>query len=107
MLEPLLGSVNRERVLLYIHTRDEGYPRQIARFFQSDLGPIQNQLDKLEEGGVLYSRMAGKTRLFSFNPRYAFLNELKNLLDKTLSFYPVEERDTFFESRRPRRGGMR
>lgn len=33
MLEALLGSVNKERVLFFIYARGEGYAREIARFF--------------------------------------------------------------------------
>src|SRR6185436_17736989 len=37
MIEVLLGSKNAERVLIYIHTRQEGYAREIARFYNTDL----------------------------------------------------------------------
>lgn len=106
MLEYLFGSINRERVLLFLYCRDEGYARQIARFFKTDLNPIQKQLERLEAGGILFSRNAGKTRLYVLNPRYPFLNELKALLERALSFYPPEERDRFIMvRRRPRRKG--
>jgi hypothetical protein len=104
MLGSLLGSVNRERVLVYIAARREGYAREIARFFETDLLGIQKQLDKLESGGILYSRKAGRTRLFSFNPRYPFLPELKALLDRAISFYPEEMGEKLKMGRtRPRR----
>lgn len=45
MIEVLLGSKNAERVLIYVFAREEGYPREIARFFNSDLKSIQHQLD--------------------------------------------------------------
>lgn len=106
MLEPLLGSTNRERVLSFLYARGEGYPREIARFFDTGLDPIQKQLEKLEAGGVLYSRVAGKTRLYALNPRYAFLPELKSLLEKALSFYPNNQREALLMNRRrPRRRG--
>ena len=106
MLEPLLGSVNRERVLLFLYARGEGYPREIARFFQTDLDPIRKQLEKLEAGGVLYSRLAGRTRLYSFNPRYPFLPELEGLLKKALSYYPPNiQEEILMDRRRPRRRG--
>ena len=106
MLEPLLGSKNRERVLSFLYARGEGYAREIARFFQSDLDPIQKQLEQLEAGGVVYSRLAGKTRLYAFNPRYAFLSELKSLLEKAVSFYPESQREALLMNRRrPRRRG--
>ena len=103
MLEVILGSKNAERVLVYIYSREEGYAREIARFYNTDLKPIQNQLDKLEAGGVLVSRDVGRTRPYTFNPRYPFLNELKALLDKALSFYPEnEQEDLIMNRRRPR-----
>ena len=104
MLESLLGSINRERVLLFLHARNEGYAREIARFFKTDLDPIQKQLERLEFGNVIYSRNAGKTRVYSLSPRYPFLAELKALLDKALSFYPVGEKEGLVMVRqRPRR----
>lgn len=106
MIKVLLGSKNAERVLMYIFTREEGYPRQIARFFNTDLKSIQNQMDKLEAGGVLASREAGRTRPYVFNPRYPFLNELKALLEKALSFYPAKEQnELIMNRRRPRARG--
>jgi hypothetical protein len=104
MLQPLLGSVNRERVLIYILTRGEAYGREVATYFEAALLGVQRQMEGLEAGGVLYSRQVGRTRLYGFNPRYAFLPELKALLDKVLTFYPVEERERLTMARkRPRR----
>ena len=106
MLEAIFGSKNAERVLVYIYARGEGYAREIARFYETGLLPIQKQLDKLEAAGVLVSREVGKTRPYSFNPRYPFLNELKNLLEKALSFYPEKEREELtMNRRRPRAKG--
>jgi hypothetical protein len=106
MLEALFGTVNRERVLLYLFARDEGYPREVAKFYGTDLRSIQNQFERLEVGGVLYSRLVGNTRLYAFNPRYPFLEELKALLDKALAFYPEIERERLVMARRrPRRKG--
>ena len=106
MIEVLLGSKNAERVLIYILAREEGYAREIAGYFETDVTPIQKQLDKLEAGGVLVSRAVGKTRPYVFNPRYPFLNELKALLEKALSFYPDNEREELVMNRRsPRARG--
>jgi hypothetical protein len=104
MLKSLLGSTNRERALIFIHTRGEGYARDIASFFETDLDPIQKQLDKLESGGILASREVGRTRPYVFNPRYPFLGELRQLLDKALTFYPKDIKDKLvMNRRRPRR----
>jgi len=104
MIEALLGSVNKERVLFFIYARDEGYARDIARFFATDLSPVQKQLETLENGGILASRQAGRTRLYSFDPRYPLLDELKAFLAKAISFYPPEEQERLLLARqRPRR----
>jgi hypothetical protein len=104
MLEPLVGSLSTERVLIFLLAREEGYARDIARFFDTDLYGIQKQLEKLESGGVLASGLVGRTRVYKFNPRYPFLTELKQLLEKALSFYPQAEREKLvMNRRRPRR----
>ena len=106
MLEPILGSVNSERVLVFILAREEGYASEMAKFFNTDLYGIQRQLDKFENGGVIVSHKAGRTRLYRFNPRYSFLKELKALLNKAISFYtPVERDRLLIVRRRPRRRG--
>lgn len=106
MIEVLLGSKNAERVLIYIFAREEGYAREISSFYRADLKSIQMQLDKFEKSGVLVSREVGRTRPYVFNLRYPFLNELKSLLEKALSFYPQEEQDELLMNRRrPRARG--
>ena len=104
MLKPLFGTENSERALIFLLARNEGYAREIAQLFDTNLYAIQRQLDKLESGGVLVSRTAGRTRLYQFNPRYPFLNELKQLLEKALSFYPEDIRENLvMNRRRPRK----
>ncbi len=106
MLETIVGSSSSEKVLMFLLARDEGYAREIARFFATDLTPIQKHLAKLETGGVLVSRLVGRTRLFSFNPRYPMIDELRALLEKTLQFYPDDVREQLLMNRRrPRRRG--
>jgi hypothetical protein len=89
---------------MFILTRGRGYATEIARTFDVGLYSIQTQLDKLEYGGVLVSYSAGRTRLYEFSPRYAFLTELKQLLEKALSFYPDDIQEKLMRNRRrPRR----
>ena len=106
MLEPLLGSKCREQVLQFIIAFENGYATQIKNFYKIGLDPVQKQLEKLEFGGVLISQNVGKTIVYSFNPRYAFLEELKNLLLKARDFYRPELKEQLMMSRkRPRRQG--
>jgi len=106
MLETLLGSVNAERVLVFILSREEGYASEIAKFFDTDLYGIQNQLDRLEAGGILRSQSVGRTRMYSFNPRCPYMTELKNLLVKVMTFCPEDLKERLvMNRRRPRRRG--
>ena len=91
---------------MFVYARDAGYAREIARFFGADPDSIQKQLVRLESGGVLVSKPAGRTLVYSFNPRYPFLKELKALLEKAMTFYDEEERERLLMNRRrPRRRG--
>jgi hypothetical protein len=106
MLEPLLNSESKEQILIFLIARESGYATEIARFFSTDLYGIQTQLDKLDVGGILFSKKVGRTRVYEFNPRYAFLNELKSLLEKALLFYPEDVREKLIMNRRrPRTRG--
>lgn len=106
MLEPLLESEKKEKILLYVHTHREVYAMEIARAFGIYVNTVQNQLRKLEQGGILYSRLKGKVRLFGFNPRYAFRKELESLLEKALEFVPDQDKEKYYRPRlRPRRTG--
>jgi predicted transcriptional regulator len=104
MLQSLFGSENAERPLIFLVIREEGYATEIAHFFDVDLNGIQKQLEKFEAGGVLVSRLVGRTRIFQFNPSYAFLPELQVLLKKAFSYYPPKIKEELkYNRRRPRR----
>jgi len=106
MLEPIFGSKCREQVMQYILANNSGYGTEIKKFYSIGLDPVQKQLEKLEFGGVLVSQNIGKTIVYSFNPRYAFLEELKNLLLKAREFYKPELKEKLLMNRtRPRRQG--
>lgn len=106
MLEPLLQSEKKEKILLFIYTNNESYPREIARVFKFNINAVRNQLLNLEKSGVLYSKLKGKVRLFGINPRYPFKKELEALLEKALKFIPENEKENFYTPRlRPRRTG--
>ena len=106
MLNVLFGSKCREQVLQFILANDTGYATQIKNFYTIGLDPIKKQLEKLEFGGVLVSQNVGKTIVYSFNPRYAFLEELKALLLKAREFYKPELKENLIMIRkRPRRQG--
>jgi len=106
MLQVLFGSIDKERVLQFILAKKIGYASQIAAFYDIKPSQITKQLEALELGGVLSSTQAGRTRLYSFNPRYFFLKELNELLIKGRDTYtPALKEKLLFERIRPRRKG--
>jgi len=106
MLEGLLGSQDAERVLLFLAERGEGYGQQIADFWGSRIQGVQRQLDKFENAGALVSETVGRTRVYRWNPRWPFQDELRALLTKAIGFLPEAERQRLqLNRRRPRRRG--
>jgi len=106
MIEAIVGSEGAERVLLFLAARDRGYAREIAASWSMDVSTVQNQLLRMERYGLLVSRTVGRTRVFEFNPRYTFKDEVRALLDKALTQLPpaVQEQLTL-NRKRPRRTG--
>lgn len=71
-----------------------------------DVSTVQNQMLRMERDGLLVSRTVGRTRVFEFNPGYAFKKEVEALLNKALTQLPpgVQEQLTLHR-KRPRRTG--
>lgn len=106
MLEGLFGNIMIEKILFFIYVYGEGYPMGMARIFGVPVNRIQQQLKRLENGGIVASRLVGKVRLYTYNPRFPMLKELKELASKAYEFVPENEKDRYFKMRtRPRRPG--
>lgn len=106
MLEGLLGNIMVEKIFFALVVYGEGYPLGIARLFGVPVNRVQQQLKRLENGGIIVSRLVGRTRIYKFNPRYPFLNEIKALVSKAYEFLPEKEKDKYYRIRtRPRRTG--
>ena len=106
ILKNLFGNLTAERVLLFLANYGEGFAMEIARTFGSPLSMVQKQLKRLEGGGILVSQLKGKTRLYKWNPRYPFLKELLQLLNKSLESLSENDTEKYYLNRtRPRRAG--
>lgn len=104
MLEAVLGSSSAERVLLFLTARGEGYATDIARVFGTDLSPIQKQLERMERDGLLINQKIGRTRIYRLNPRYAFIDDVKQMMEHALELCPDKLRDKLIlDRRRPRK----
>ena len=107
MLEGIFGNASAEKVLLYLEQYEEGYATAIARTFEGlSLNMAQRQLERMERAGALVSALKGKTRVYTWNPRYPFRREIRALLRKALDELPASDRKRYLtERRRPRRAG--
>ena len=106
MLEKLFGSRIVEMIFYYLLIYKRGYARKMAGLFGFSLTSVQHQLAKFEDAGILVSFLEGRTRIFQWNPRYPFLDELQALLSKAYSYLPKSEVDKYFRQRtRPRKAG--
>ena len=106
MLEPLFGSEISEKILLFLFVYGNGYIRGIAKLFNFNVNAVAFQLDRLENGGVIVSQKKGTIRLYSLNPRYFFINELRAILRRAKDALPEEEAEKYYRMRtRPRRRG--
>ena len=104
MLDKLFGGYTAEKVLMFMNVYGEGYARQIERVMGLPFFPVNRQLARFEDAGVLASQMKGRTKVFVFNPRYPFLKELKALLSKAYEYTPAEEKEKYYMLRkRPRK----
>jgi|GEM_PF-1147800 len=88
MLKSIFGNGTVEKILFYVLTYGRGYAGRIAAVFNAPVNGIQQQLARLENGGVLVSTKYGRVRLYEFNPRYPFIAELKALLTQAMKFLP-------------------
>ena len=89
-LKGVLRAESQEKVLIYLLLRESGYGKAIAEFYDIPQNPVQKQLAKLEEDGVVVSETIGKVRNYQLNPRYPFLEPLKALLKSAVQAYPQE-----------------
>lgn len=106
MLKSIFGSLSRERILIFIAAREQGYAREIIEFWRCPDRPIKRELNNLESFGVLIAKSYGRTIIYSLNPRYFLRKELQTLLLKVLEAYPPEQKEKLlFDRRRPRAKG--
>ncbi|MFH0797638.1 MAG: winged helix-turn-helix domain-containing protein [Candidatus Omnitrophota bacterium] len=106
MLEPLLGNGTIEKIFFFLETYGQGYPKGMSRTFGISVNGIQQQLQRLEDGGIVVSFLEGKTRLYRFNSRYPFLKEVKSLLRRAMEFLSEKEIERYYRKRtRPRKKG--
>lgn len=106
VLKGVLRAESQEKVLIYLLLCETGYGKEISEFYGVALNPVQKQLARLEEDGVVVSRMIGKVREYELNPRYPFIEPLKLLLKSAIEAYPEKLiKQLLVRRTRPRKAG--
>ncbi|MGE6756890.1 hypothetical protein ACQKGO_02660 [Corallococcus interemptor] len=101
----LFGTSTRTAVLVAIRLLEDTYPSELAELLGVRPFTVQSILTSLEGEAIIVSRLMGRTRTVSLNPRYFAHAELNALLWK------LGEHDTALQTRlaarrrRPRRAG--
>ena len=106
VLECIFGGRSTTLVLLFLENYGEGHASRVSKTFDVSVMGIQRQLKRLEENGVLESRMVGNSRMFTFNDRNPTVKSLRSLLKNELELMPSKTTQQYFRQRqRPRRSG--
>ena len=109
-MTPVLAALFDNRtaagVQLFIANKGTGHGNRIANTYGISVNMVQKQLQRLEAGGVLVSRMIGRSRVFEFNPRNPTASRIRNFLAEELDALPPSITTEYFRERqRPRRSG--
>lgn len=105
-LESLFGSRSAAWALLFLQNYGEGHARRIASAFGVPHHAIQRQLRRFEDDGILVSRVVGRSRIFTWNPRNPTVRNLREFLEAELGLLSSDITQRYFRERvRPRRTG--
>lgn len=81
----LFGKTRRAiLVLLFSHTDQSFFLRQIARSADSGMGSVQRELAQLADAGILTKTASGRQVYFQANAQCPIFNELRQLVTKTM-----------------------
>ncbi len=101
----LFGSRNRTMVLVSLRLLEETYPSELASLLGMRVFSAQSILAALEREGIVVSRLVGKTRQVTLNPRYFAAKEISALLWKLGSQDVELQKMLAAKRRRPRQPG--
>lgn len=106
MLEAIFGNKTTEKVLLSLYHYGESYVSAIAQDFGMAQNPIKGQLERLEQSGIIHSKLMGRTRVYSFNPKNPYTSMVQGLIEVLYNSISLKEKEKIFKTRRrPRRKG--
>lgn len=81
----LFGKTRRAVLaLLYSHTDESFYLRQIARAAGAGMGAVQREVKNLTEAGIIRRKVQGRQVYYQANPECPVYDELKSMVIKTV-----------------------
>ncbi|OFZ21706.1 MAG: hypothetical protein A2X94_15550 [Bdellovibrionales bacterium GWB1_55_8] len=106
MLDEIFGNRTVERIYLHLFHYGEIHARGLANDYKASVDPFVQQLNRLENAGLLVSKTVGRTRLYRFNPKSPFIKPIKKIIEIVYESMPLSQREELFQTRRrPRRKG--
>lgn len=99
---PELFGRTRTGILMLLYLLPDSYPRQLSGLLGVSLSTVQSALVRLERDGVVASRIAGRSRRTTLNPRYFAARQLRELLARLVEAYPAFEERAARVRLRPR-----
>jgi DNA-binding transcriptional ArsR family regulator len=100
MNEKIFGNKTALLVLLQLYHHHETHARAIATDLGTSLSPVQNQLDRFEQAGVLISKKVGQARVYAFNMKSPLTKPFKELVRVIYETLSKEDHQHLFPSRR-------
>jgi len=85
MLEALVTSKVKRKLLVLFFTNPENkfYIRELSRKTDEETNAVRRELQKLENAGILFSRMEGNLKYYAVNRKCPISEELKKIILKT------------------------
>ncbi len=101
----LFGTPLRTRVLVFVALVEETYPREVAAVLDVPISNVQRVIGQYEEEGVLATRLFGRVRHVTLNPRWFARDALRAFLERYAVAFPDLAAKADALRRRPRRSG--
>jgi hypothetical protein len=98
MNEKIFGNKTALLVLLQLYHHHEAHARGIATDLGVSLSPVQNQLERFEQAGVLISKKMGQTRVYVFNMKSPLTKPFKELVGIIYETLSKEDHQNLFLS---------
>ncbi|NGP88335.1 MULTISPECIES: winged helix-turn-helix domain-containing protein [Fodinibius] len=94
MLDALISSQLRVKLLLkfFINPELRSYLRGLSGEFEVSTNAVRQELNNLEEAGIISAEKDGNKKMFSVNRDYPLYSEVRTLLMKTVGIEQVMEK---------------